>query len=95
MGYSAGAIFDCLPQFRKLLERTLKNNLLVRACTLYLESDYIQASLKALSNFTFYVTMPFLNCVERSDQAQLVDILPKLHAQLKTGTVENDALGTF
>ena len=39
--------------------------------------------------------MPFLNCVERSDQAQLVDILPKLHAELKTGTVENDALATF
>jgi len=32
---------------------------------------------------------------QRSDQAQMVDILPKLHAQLKTGTVENDALGTF
>jgi len=30
-----------------------------------------------------------------NDQAQLVDILPKLHAQLKTQTVENDALGTF
>ena len=25
----------------------------------------------------------------------MVDFLPKLHAQLKTGTVENDALGTL
>ena len=28
-------------------------------------------------------------------RAQMVDFLPKLHAQLKTGTVENDALGTL
>jgi hypothetical protein len=34
LGYSAGSIYDCLPQFRKLLDRTAKNSLLVRACKL-------------------------------------------------------------
>ena len=36
LGYTAGALFDCIPQFQKLFERTSKNNLLVRACRLYL-----------------------------------------------------------
>jgi hypothetical protein len=68
LGYTAGAIFECIPQFQKLLERTTKNNLLVRACRLYLESEYIIASLKALSNFTYRITMPYLNAVEKGDQ---------------------------
>ena len=33
---------------KKLLERTSKNNLLIRAFRLYLESEYITAGLKAL-----------------------------------------------
>ena len=68
LGYTAGAIYESLPQFKKLLERTSRNKLLVRACNLYLESDLIIAGLKALSNFTYHITMPFLNCVERVDQ---------------------------
>ena len=86
LGYTAGAIHDCLPQFRKLLERTHSNNLLVRACRLYLESDYIVASLKALSNFTYRVTMPYLNAVQRVDQNELVKILPQLCQDLKSGS---------
>ena len=30
-----------------------------------LENDYILAALKELSYFTYKVTMPYLNCVER------------------------------
>ena len=48
LGYSTGAIFDCLSQFQKLLERAHLNNLLVRVCRLYLESDYIKTGLRAL-----------------------------------------------
>ena len=81
LGYSAGSIYDCLPQFQKALERTNKNNLLIRACRL--ESDFIKTALKALATFTYCVTMPFLNCVERGDQNQLVEILPILHNDLE------------
>ena len=92
LGYSAGSIYDCLPQFQKLLDRTAKNNLLIRACKLYLESDFIVESLKVLSNFTYYVTMPFLNCVEHNDQNQLIELLPKLFADLKAGVLVSAAL---
>ena len=52
------------------------NNLLIRACRIYLENDFILAGLKA--NFTYKVTMAFLNCVEISNQNKLFNILPKL-----------------
>ena len=32
LGYTTDALFDCITQFQKLLERTSKNNLPVRAC---------------------------------------------------------------
>ena len=86
LGYTAGALYDCLPHFNKLLERTHLNNLLVKACRLYLESDYITVSLKALSNFTYRVTMPYLNAVERVDQNELIKILPQLCNDLKNGS---------
>ena len=82
-GYTAGSILECVPQLRQLLDRVNSNNLLARACRIYLENDYIVTALKALSNFTYYVTMPFLNCVEKSDQNGLMEILPKLYEDLK------------
>lgn len=92
LGYSAGAIFECIPQFKKLLQRTTKNNLLVRACRLYLESDFVIAALKALSNFTYFITMPFLNCVEQCNQNDLVNILPELHKELLSLKYKNQSL---
>ena len=82
MGYQAGAILDCLPYFQQILDETPLNNLLVRSCRIYLENDFIIAGLKALANFTYKVTMPYLNCVEKSDQNYLVEMLPKLHRDL-------------
>ena len=83
LGYSSGAILDCIQQFEKILEKTTHNNLLVQACKLYIESDYIRAALKALAYFTFMVTMPYLNCIERCDQNQLIVILKQLHGDLQ------------
>ena len=90
MGYQAGAVYDCIPYFRAVLDETPLNNLLVRACRIYLENDFIIAGLKALSLFTYNITMPFLNLVEKSDQDTLVNILPQLCsdlAQRKTDTL--------
>ena len=95
LGYSAASLFDCLPQFEKLLERATENNLLIRGCELYLESDFIRAALKALDNFTYYDTMPFLNCIERCDQNQLVELLRKLHDDLEEKNIFSEALKPF
>lgn len=51
LGYSAGSIVDCLDIFRKILSETPLNNMLVQACRLYVENEYIIAALKALSFF--------------------------------------------
>ena len=39
--------------------------------------------------------MPFLNCVERCNQTQLVDLLPQLHADLKARKFQNTILLEF
>ena len=95
LGYSAGSVYESIPQFKKLLERTNKNNLLVRACRLYLESDFVVAALKALANFTYFVTMPFLNFVEQCDQNEMVQVLPKLHRELSDLKYKNKSLETY
>ena len=54
--YQSGTVYECLPYFKQLLEDTHLNNLLIKACRIYLENDFIKASLKALANFTYKVT---------------------------------------
>ena len=88
LGYSAGAILDCVQQYERVLENTTCNNLLVQACRLYCESDYIRTALKALGYFTYRVTMPFLNCVERCDQNQLIVIIKQLYEDLLQGKMD-------
>ena len=66
MGYTTGSLADCLPIFQKILSETTQNNMLVQACRLYLENEYIIAAMKALANFTYQVTMPYLNFVEKA-----------------------------
>lgn len=85
LGHTAGAIVDCLPQFKRVLEESSLNNLLAQACRMYIESDYIVAALRALANFTFKVTMPYVNCVEKTTQVELKGILFKLHTELRSG----------
>ena len=40
--------------------------ILVQACRLYLECDFIIVAMMALANFTNFVTMPYVNFVEKS-----------------------------
>ena len=49
VGLYCRAVVDCLPQLRKLLEKTTQNSVLLQACNFYL---YIIAAWKALANFT-------------------------------------------
>lgn len=60
----------------------------MRACRLYVENEFIAAGLKALANFTFNVTMPYLNFVEKSSQSDLVAMLPRLHQDLNEGKLD-------
>ena len=78
LGYTAGEIVECIPQFEKILEETTHQNMLVEACALYLESEYIIAAMRALANFTYMVTMPYLNLIEKSDQNMLMSKLREL-----------------
>ena len=85
LGYWAGSVFDCIPIFQKILEGTTNNSLLVQACRLYVENKYIVAVLKALSYFTYKVTMLYLNFVEKSDQNDLCKTLPVVYEDLRNG----------
>ena len=87
IGYLAGAFYDSIPYFKQILNETPHNNLLVRVCKLYVNIEYILAAFKALANFTYRVTMPYLNCVEseRCDQEYLCSMLPKLYKDVTVG----------
>ena len=76
--YQARALYDCITYCRQILNDIPMNNLLIRACQLYLENDLIITGFKALANFTYNVTMPFLNFVEKANQDCLIELLPKL-----------------
>ena len=64
---------------RSLLEETWKSNLLVQACKIYLNCELFLTELQLLAYFTKKITLPFLNCVEKCSQEQLLEILPLLY----------------
>ena len=68
LGYTAGGIVECISKDSG--SNSKYTNMLTEACRLYLEREreYIVTALKALANFTYKVTMPYLNCIERSTQ---------------------------
>lgn len=84
-GHAAGATLDCYPEFTTILDRTHLDNSLIKACKIYLNCEYIQSALTILAYFTYKVTMPYLNCIEKSNQKDLVTILPKLYKELLKG----------
>ena len=71
-----------------LLLETEKNNLLVQACRLYVKCDFFLTELHLLAYFTHRVTLPLCNCVEISDQSQLLHIFPKLYEDLPNGKMD-------
>ena len=83
LGYTAATILYHLAEYQGLLEKTKANNQLVQACRVYLECEFILIGLKVLAWFTYTITLPFLNMVEKTTQADLLHILPRLHNDLK------------
>ena len=88
LGYCAGSVFDCIPIFQKILEETTNNNLLVQACRLYLENECVVAAFKALSYFTYKVTMPYLNFVENLRNGDM-EMLHQYHVKWKHVSMAN------
>ena len=86
-GYTAGVLVECVPILRKIFSDTSLNNMLVHACHLYLECDFIIAAMRAFANFDYFVTMPYLNFIEKSDQNELCQSLPLLYQGLKNGNL--------
>ena len=82
LGYSATSILQALPQITKLLMETWKSNLLDEACKLYVNCELFITELHLLAIFRHKVTLPFLNCIEKSTQEELLKIFPKLHCDL-------------
>ena len=82
LGYSAASILQALPQITQVLMETWKSNLLTEACKLYVNCELFITELHLLAVFTQKVTLPFLNCIEKSTQEELLTIFPKLHQDL-------------
>jgi len=91
LGYTAATIMHHLEDYKAVLEKTKSNNQLVQACRIYLNCDFILIGLKSLAWFTYTVTLPFLNMVEKTTHTDLLKILPQLHKDLaakKTNTLK-------
>ena len=72
LGYTASTILYHLEDYEAVLQSTKSNNQLVQACRIYVEYDFVLKGLKALSWFTYKVTLPFLNMFEQITQKDLV-----------------------
>ena len=93
LGKAAASLLEALPVLRKFLDETKATNQLVEACRIYLASEIFLTELEVLAFFNHHATFPFLNCVERSNQADLVKMLPKLFNDLLSG--RTDTLNEF
>ena len=83
LGKSAASLLESYQQLQMVVDEVKESNQLVEACRIYLASEIFKTELEVLAYFTHYVTFPFLNCIEKSIQEDLLVILPKLHSDLK------------
>ena len=87
LGKSAAALVEAYPMLIKLIDEISVTNQLTEACMLYLSSQFFYTELEALAYFNHTATFPFLHCVEKSLQEELLKILPKLHQDLLEGKI--------
>ena len=74
LDYNAASILQALLQITKLLIETWKSHLLIKACKLYVNCELFIKELHLLAIFTHKVTSPFLNCIEKSTQVELLKV---------------------
>ena len=83
LGKSVVSLFAAYPILKMLVQKVTESKQLVEACKIYLASEIFKTDLEVLAFFTHHVTFPFLHCVEKSMQDELLVILPKLFKDLK------------
>ena len=79
---AAASLVEALPILRKVIAEADHTNILIESCSLYLSSELLITELQALAYFSYHVTFPFLLCMERSSQTELLKILPSLYNDL-------------
>ena len=82
LGKSASSILNAKDILQMLLDEVDSTNQLTETCKIYLSSELFLTELECLSFFNYFVTFPFINCVEVSSQSKLLHIIPKLHNDL-------------
>ena len=82
LGKAAGSLLEALSIIKKDLDETYNNNLLIKACKLYIENKLFIMELEVLPFFNHHITFPFLNCIENCSQEDLLDILSTLYHDL-------------
>ena len=87
LGTTCACVVKSLDMYERLLAETPKNNLLVKACRLYIDCEFIVCAMKCLAYFTYKVGMPFLNMCELSSQKDMKQLLPVLYKDLKGGNL--------
>ena len=88
LGKSAASILESYSLIQMVVDEVKDSNQLVEACRIYLASEIFKTELEVLAYFTHHVTFPFLHCVEKSTQQDLLTILPKLYLDLKDGKID-------
>lgn len=82
LGYTAAAVLFHLDHFKELLLTTKSNNLLVLACKLYIDCDFILNAFVSLAYFTYRVTFPFFQLSIKGDQKDCIFYLNKMYEDL-------------
>ena len=85
LGYVAGSVLDAIPLLETLLQEAPSQNLHTESVRIYMECEFFSTALAVLSYFSYNVSLPLLNCVERCSQSELCTIFPNLHKDLLEG----------
>ena len=93
LGKAAASLVEPIPIFRKVIAEADHMNLLIESCNIYLSIELFITELQPLTYFSHNVTFPFLLCMERSSQVELLKILPSLYNDLLLKKV--DTLKSF
>ena len=82
LGKATPSLFEVLPIIKQVLVETYNNKLLLEGCRLCIECELFITELEFLTFFNHHITFAFLNCIEKHNQKDLLDILPTLYHDL-------------
>ena len=83
LGYVCASLQDAMPLINTLLVETHHVNQHVEAARMFTNCEFFHTELRVIAYFSYHITLPFLNFVERSNQQELLETLPKLYEDLK------------